>query len=85
MMDFQHLFNIAIALIGALGGWILKILWDALRDLQEADKVLTDKVATIEVLVAGQYVRKDDFDRLADALFRKLDRIQDKLDDKADK
>lgn len=85
MMDSQYLFNIAIALIGALGGWIMKIMWDALRDLQEADKTLTEKVATIEVLVAGQYVRKDDFDRVADALFRKLDRIQDKLDAKADK
>lgn len=84
-MDTQQFFNIAVGLIGMLGGWLMNVMWGALRDLQESDKSLAEKVAAIEVLVAGQYVRKDDFDRLADALFRKLDRIQDRLDEKADK
>ena len=81
----QTLFNIAVAVAGSLGGWWLKVLWDAVKDLQSADKELAEKVSSIEILVAGQYVKRDDFDRVANAIFAKLDKIMDKLDTKADK
>ena len=81
----QTLFNYALALSGAIGGWALKTVWDAVKDLQTADKVLVEKVATIEVLVAGSYITKDDFQKTIAAIFVKLDRIEDKLDHKADK
>lgn len=79
------MFNIAVALSGFLGGWWVKTIWESLKDLQKEDQKLSDKVAHIEVLVAGQYVRKSDFDRTADALFIKLDKIYEKLDTKVDK
>ena len=81
----QTFFNIAVAVAGSLGGWWLKVLWDAVKDLQSADKELAEKVSSIEILVAGQYVKRDDFDRVANAIFAKLDKIMDKLDTKADK
>lgn len=81
----QTLFNYALALSGAIGGWALKTVWDAVKDLQTADKVLVEKVATIEVLVAGSYITKDDFQKTIAAIFVKLDRIEDKLDHKVDK
>jgi len=81
----QTIFNIAVAVAGSLGGWWLKVLWDAVKDLQSADKELAEKVSSIEILVAGQYVKRDDFDRVANAIFAKLDKIMDKLDTKADK
>ena len=81
----QTLFNYALALCGALGGWVLKVIWDAVKDLQEADKVLVEKVNTIEILIAGNYMSKQDFDKIAAAIFAKLDKIDDKLDRKADK
>jgi hypothetical protein len=84
-MDTQTSINIAFGLAGALGGWILKFLHSGLRDLQTADIELTEKVQRIEVLVAGQYVKRDDMDRMAHALFTKLDRIETKLDKKVDK
>lgn len=84
-MDFQVGFNIAVALAGALGGWTLKTIWESLRDLQDDDKVLTDKVQAIEVLVAGHYVTRDDQDKNMAAIFAKLDRIEYKLDKKVDK
>jgi hypothetical protein len=37
------------------------------------------------VLVAGQYVHRDEFHSLSKALFAKLDKIEDKLDGKADR
>lgn len=81
----QTLFNIAVTVTGFLGGWWLKVLWDAVKDLQTADKVLVEKVSSIEILVAGNYMSKQDFDKIAAAIFAKLDKIEDKLDRKVDK
>jgi hypothetical protein len=84
-MDSQTIINTAIALVGFLGGWILKVIWEAVKELQFADKVLVDKVNTIEILIAGNYMSKHDFDKIAAAIFAKLDKIEDKLDRKVDK
>jgi hypothetical protein len=81
----QSLFNILIAIIGALGGWWMKVMHESLRDLQREDKQLGEKVSKIEVLVAGNYVPKSEFTQTISALFTKLDRIEDKLDGKVDK
>ena len=66
-------------------GWFLRVSWDSLKSLQEQDRSLADKVARIEVLVAGEYVKKDEFDRAIERLFDKLDHIEMKIDSKADK
>jgi hypothetical protein len=81
----QTLINWVFGLCGVLIGWLFKMMWQSLRDLQTADASLVLKVQAIEVLVAGQYVKRDDMDRLQTALFQKLDRIEQKLDGKVDK
>ena len=81
----QTIINWIVAAFGALIGFFLNVVWGALKDLQIADKDLTEKVASIEVLVAGDYVRKDDVQEISKAIFAKLDRIEDKLDHKMDK
>lgn len=81
----QTIINWIVAAFGALIGFFLNVVWGALKDLQIADKELTEKVASIEVLVAGDYVRKDDVQEISKAIFAKLDRIEDKLDHKMDK
>lgn len=84
-MTIQDMFNIAVALSGFLGGWWVKTIWESLKDLQNADKELASKVSQIEVIVAGQYVKRDEFDRTAAAIFVKLDKIYDLVQTKADK
>ena len=81
----QTVFNIIATVAGFLGSWWLKVMWDAVKDLQAADKVLVEKVNSIEILVAGNYMSKQDFDKIAAAIFQKLDKIEDKLDRKVDK
>lgn len=81
----QQLFNIVFVVAGALGGWWMKAIWETLKELQWADKNLAKEVSDLTVLVAGQYVKAETFDRTITALFNKLDRIEDKLDHKADK
>lgn len=84
-MDTQQLFNIMFALVGVLGGWWMKAMWEGLQDLEKADRELSKQVGDLKVLVAGDYVRTERFENLSSALFNKLDRIEDKLDGKVDK
>lgn len=77
MTDSQTLFNIAIGVASALSGWWLKTVWEAVKDLQKADKELAEKVASIEVLVAGKYITRDEFSTVVNTLFVKIDNIRD--------
>jgi len=81
----QTIVNLMLAGFGGLIGFLLNAVWQAVKDLQVADKELTNKVSEIEVLVAGAYVKKEEFSTAVTALFTKLDRIEDKIDKKADK
>jgi selenophosphate synthetase-related protein len=81
----QTIVNWILAGFGGLLGFMLNVVWQSAKDLQKADKELATKVAEIEVLVAGGYVKKDEFSDLSKALFAKLDKIEDKIDRKADK
>ncbi len=84
-MEFQDLFNASMGALLLLMGWFLRIMWDSLKSLQQQDRELAEKVSKIEVLVAGEYVKKEDFDRVIERLFDKLDHIELKIDSKADK
>ncbi len=84
-MDSQTLINALIGGFSAAVAFILRVLWEGLRELQRADVELTAKVADIQLLVAGNYVKKDELDGIIKALFAKLDKIEDKLDKKVDR
>lgn len=79
------MFNVVFTIAGALSGWWMKAMWEGLKDLQKADGKLTSEVSELKVLVAGQYMKRDEFERTGQAIFAKLDRIEGKLDHKADK
>lgn len=85
MLDFQVAFNIVFGAFSGLAGWLLNTLYNSMKDLTQADKELADKVQAIEVLVAGQYPTRSEFEAKMDAVFRKLDSIESKIDRKADK
>lgn len=84
-MDDQNIINLLGGLVSAIIGWLLKTLWQAVGDLQKSDVELSDKVNRIEVLVAGEYVKREEFQGALDRLFAKLDQIEAKIDQKADK
>lgn len=57
-------------------------------DVDKAFQRVLEKVSrleSIEVLITGHYVTKEEFTRVSNALFLKEDKIEDKLDNKADK
>jgi hypothetical protein len=84
-MEPQTFINAALGLIAFLGGWVMSNLQESMRALRASDENLANKVQSIEVLVAGQYIKREDFDRTVSALFAKLDKIDAKLDMKANR
>jgi hypothetical protein len=84
-MDFQIAFDIALGIVGFLGGWVLNSLKESLKALQEADGVLSKEVQSIQVLVVGQYMKREEVERFIQAVFHKLDKIEDLLREKEDK
>lgn len=83
--EYQIFFDVSIAIIGALGGWILNTVWNAVKELQKADKELAEKVGEIEVLVAGRYMTREEFNQTLAQVFNKLDNIRDLIAMKADR
>lgn len=84
-MDAQTLLNIAFGLVAFFGGIWVRGIADSLKDLKSVDNELATKVQSIELLVAGQYVKRDELTQLGQAIFAKLDKIEAKIDQKADK
>ena len=74
----QGIVNTIITLGAGVFGWIMKTLWDSVRKLEK-------EVSDIEILVAGQYVKRDEFRQDIQRIFEKLDVIESKIDSKADK
>jgi hypothetical protein len=90
--EMQMFINSALGVIAFLGGIVMKVVWDAvdtlrtsLSEMRNDDAQLAAKVQAIEVLVAGQYIKRDEFEKLSQAIFTKLDKIMDKLDAKVDR
>ena len=88
MMD-QMIFNWAVAAAGALGGWILKVIWDAIvelkKDLQKMDtKMHEDFVRRDDFKDAVGEIKqdmKDGFNKMDNTLgliFKKLEKKEDR-------
>lgn len=73
-VESQTIINIAIALIGGFGGWILNSLSRSIIKIE-------DRIADMPL----QYVTKDDYKTDIAEIKGMLGRIFDKLDSKVDK
>ncbi|MDE2097529.1 MAG: hypothetical protein KGL39_09810 [Patescibacteria group bacterium] len=82
---WQLIFDGLFTIVMFLAGWWVRALMELLRELRDADRVLTGKVQELEVTVAGHYVQRTELDRIMNSLRAQLDRIETKLDNKADK
>ena len=83
--EMQLIFNIVAGIAGFFGSFILKSQWDAIKDGQKDRAELAKDIASIQVLVAGDYAKREDVDRLGQTLFQKLDHISEQINRKADK
>lgn len=77
-MESQITFNLVITLSGALGGWMLKIIWDAIKDVKA-------EIRDMNKEMHQDFVRREDFSDAVSRIETMCSRIFDKLDNKADK
>jgi hypothetical protein len=77
VMD-QALINTIISIAAGAYALLLKGMWDAVKHLDE-------QVGKLEVSVAGEYLKREEWKSDMQRLFDKLDAIEEKLDRKADK
>ena len=74
----QSMVTVAITLAAGAYGFIMKSMWDSLKNLDS-------QVGKLEVSVAGEYLKREEWKSDMQRLFDKLDAIEEKLDGKADK
>ena len=85
----QQIFNWIVGCFGALGGWILKVIWDAIQDLKS-------DIKDVDRRIHEDFVRRDDFkdaireikddmrsgfghvDKTLGLIFKKLENKEDK-------
>ncbi len=77
-MESQQVFNMVITASGALGGWMLKVIWDAITDLKKDVKDLNQEIHS-------DFLRKDDYRNDISDIKGMLGKIFDKLENKVDK
>ena len=77
-MSDQALINLAICAVVAVIGWFARQLWDAVQSLK-------DDMRKLEVDLPTNYVRKDELEYRLDKIDDILNRIFERLDNKADK
>lgn len=86
-MDYQVLFNIVLSAFGTLAMFLIMNGNKKIDRLSEENRELLLKISALQVLVAGQYVTRNEFDVKMEAMFKtftgKLDSIDDKLDRRA--
>jgi len=78
-MDMQTMINTLLGLIAFLGGWVMNSFKSDIKENQKFAKETSDRLNQVEVLVAGQYITRDEFDKKLDAMFRKLDTIESEI------
>lgn len=73
--------EVAIGLLSAVslvGGWFLRQLWDAVKDLQK-------DLANLREHIAQSYVQHDRLQEMLNPIMELLREVRSKLDSKADK
>ena len=77
-MDSQTAFNLIGTAVLGLFGWAGKAIWDGIKDLRH-------DIHIIEVDLPKSYVGKSEYSSTMTRIELLFQRIEDKLDDKADK
>lgn len=77
-MDTQTLMNVGASLAIGAGGWFVREIWGAMKELR-------DDLHQLEVDLPKTYVSRFDMDKRMDHIEVMFQRIYDKLDGKVDK
>lgn len=77
-MEWQTIINIGAGSMLAMLGWFARQIWDSVQDLK-------NDVKQIEIDLPTHYVKKDEINTRFDRMELLLDKIFEKLEQKADR
>ena len=83
MVELSTAFQIALAIVAFLGGWFVKILFDRIKKLEDADKdlskdfsemrsELTKAITDLRVELPTNYTNKSEFKAMGDNIFKAI-------------
>lgn len=75
-MTWDSIVQVGAGLAMAIGGWVLRELWGAVKELR-------GDLASLRADLPKEYVSKDDYRQDIGRIHELLDKIYDKLDTKA--
>ncbi|MFN8995574.1 MAG: hypothetical protein ACK5X3_18170 [Pseudomonadota bacterium] len=75
-MNWDDIFRVLAGGVMAVGGWFLRELWGAVKELR-------GDLAALRADMPKEYVSKDDYRQDIGRIHELLDKIYDKLDTKA--
>ena len=85
-MELTTILNMAWGAILLLIGFILKeVIWANIKEMKEDIEILNKRISSTETLVAGEYVKRHEFQKDMNRVFDKLDQIHDRLSRKQDR
>jgi len=84
-LDWSTVFNLGVSVIGALMGWLVKSLFERIKEIESDQKSQLKALGQILVDLPTNYARRDDLVGGMDKIFDALRRIEDKVDRKADR
>jgi hypothetical protein len=90
-MDNQFLFNAIFGIVSLLGGWIFKMVWDRMTNLDddieslqkhhESDlKEVRREMSELALSLPEKYVSKQDLDKLEDFINERFNKLEIKID-----
>ena len=90
-MDSQIIFNAVFGLVSFLGGWVFKMVWgrinnvdedlESLQKHHENDlKEVRKEMADLALSLPEKYVSKQDLDKLTSFINERFNKLEQKLD-----
>jgi chaperonin cofactor prefoldin len=90
-MEAQELLNISFGIISVLAGWVFKMVWGRMKDLEddledlekhhESDlKEVRRDVSDLALAMPEKYVAKQDLDKLIEFINERFNKLEHKID-----
>jgi len=90
-MEAQELLNVAFGIISVLAGWVFKMVWGRMKDLEddledlekhhESDlKEVRRDVSDLALAMPEKYVAKQDLDKLIEFINERFNKLEHKID-----
>ncbi len=77
----QWLLGVGLTVVG----WVSHMLWQDVKEVKNNHKDTFTRIQSIEVLIAGEYLKRTEFREFQSTILEKLDKILDALNTKEDK